>query len=380
RKDDLYVLTRSLDTRNPSFYTLSDAQVRNALSYNGIAEFMPAGFLRLTLQEYFSQRITELENNIVRNNGDYINQAALNIEIFPLEKINLRSRVQHSFAIKDFSFSRKTRHTENRSINTMLAYEYSHGDSLSVSANFDLQRTSYPDDDHRWDNDLLSRSFRIGNVHYYKERIRLSTWLNWNIRDDVYIDGVLSSNNKQIHSISMMPDCAILLGDRLMFKQSYQIRTDYTDYTYEASKQSLYRQLTYKYNLVFDSFPLIARSGDQRWLDLPYRSTGIGALMTDMFFGYEQNEYGDMLSSGVYSIDLKNKRYSAGFTLKHDIQNLYYILEPKYSWGSWKEYYLLIGAAWQFNNQSLLEFSVNPVGDILDKLDWRTTVNLNLRF
>lgn len=380
RKDDLYVLTRNPEPRSPSNYELSDVQVRSALSYNGFVELIPSDYLRLTLQEHFSQRLTELEQNIVRNNGDYLNQAALNLEVYLASGFSLQSRFQHSYAIKDFSFSRNTRHTENRGFNSVLAYEYKPGDSLSVAVSFDLQRTSFPDDEHRWDNDLLSRNFRIGNVHYYKERIRLGTWLSWNIQDDVYIDGVLSSNNKQINSISLLPECDILLGDRVLFKQSYQIRADYTGYMYEGKDRSIYRQLGYRYNLIFDSFPLIARSGDRRWLDLPYRGTGTNALMTDLFYAYEQNEYGDMMNTGIYSIDFKTKRYSTGFTIKHDIQNLYYIIEPKYSWGSWTEYSLLLGAAWQFNNLSLLEISVNPVGDSLDTLDWRTSANLNLRF
>jgi hypothetical protein len=41
---------------------------------------------------------------------------------------------------------------------------------------------------------------------------------------------------------------------------------------------------------------------------------------------------------------------------------------------------MLFGLAWRFNNESLLELSINPVGDSIRDLDWKSTVNLNLRF
>jgi len=40
----------------------------------------------------------------------------------------------------------------------------------------------------------------------------------------------------------------------------------------------------------------------------------------------------------------------------------------------------LLGAAWRFNNNSLVEFSLNPVGEDLQSLDWKTSVSLNLQF
>ncbi len=79
-------------------------------------------------------------------------------------------------------------------------------------------------------------------------------------------------------------------------------------------------------------------------------------------------------------INFKNTRYTAGITLKHDIDDLYYIIQPKYSWGTWREYNLLLGLAWKFTDSSLLELSLNPVGDSLENLDWRSSISLGAHF
>ena len=76
------------------------------------------------------------------------------------------------------------------------------------------------------------------------------------------------------------------------FFQTYQIRADYSDYIYNTGKNNtLYRQSGYQYNLVFDTFPLIARTLDPRWLELPFRNSPENAFMIDLGFAYEENQY-----------------------------------------------------------------------------------------
>lgn len=379
REDDLYVLQPVNMRRQEGSYTMSDMQKRNSIGYNAFVDYYPDDAVRMRFSNVFSRRYVSLRNNAVRNNTDLLNQAALDFDSQPLARLSVNARANYNYGIKDFSYLGNTRRTELRGISTRIGWEFLAADSLIASASIELQRTLYPEDEHRWDNDLLSRSLRLGAVHYWKKRVRLASWLSWNIKDDVYIDGILSSNNKQINSIVLQPDCTVLIGDRLAFKQNYLIRADYTDYMYEARPRSLYRQLGYRYALSFDSFPYIARSGDPVWLLLPYRQGRDNAFLVEAAFGYEQNEYADYITD-YYSIVTKNIRKSAGLILKHDIHSLYYIIEPRYSWGTWREYSLLLGLAWHFNNQSLLEVSVNPLGETLDNLDWRSSVNLSLRF
>lgn len=360
-------------------YTIYDTQTRKVLSYTGNFELSPADWLNVRAQEYYGHTSTDLKQNIVRTNADYVNQATLNLDADLSSNLLWQNRIDHNYAIKDFNYSRNTRHIENRNLFSNLAWEYGIGDSLSLGASVELQRTSFPDDNHNWDNDLRTITLRAGNVHYWKQRIKLSNRISWNQTDDVYIKGILSSNNKRVQSLGYNPSCAILIGDRIVFNQSYTIRADYTDYTYEGKNKALYRQLGYTYNIRFDSFPLIARSGDLNWMNLPYRPSSGNAFLADLAIGYEENQYADYLS-GYYSIDFKNIRNSATLTLKHDIQDFYYIVQPRYSWGTWKEYNLLCGFAWQFNDNSLLEFSLNPLGESLDDLDWRSTANLSIHF
>jgi len=385
RRDKLYVLGQDSANQGRSFYSLHDTQSRYALSYTGSADLAAGDWLQLTALESYSHRLTDFDQNIVRNNADYLNLASLQLVVSPWQKLNWQNLVSHSYAIKDFSFTRNTRHTEIRSISSNLSWEYAPGDSLTLGGLIDLQRTTFPDDANRWDNDLRNRSLRLGNTHYWKQRIKLSNRMIWNIRDDIYTGALLSSNNKVVNSLSYSPECDILIGDRLLFKQEYQIRVDYTKYLYEYifndQKRSLYRQLAYKYSLVFDSFPFTARSGDLVWMKLPYRRGSGNAFLTDFSFAFEQNDYADYDTlTDIYVINFKNRRYITTLTLKHDIQDFYYIIQPRYSWGTWTEYNLLLGLAWQFNNLSLLEISVNPTGEKIKSLDWRTSISLNLQF
>lgn len=381
RQDSLYMLGQSALDSGRGFYSVYDRQKRNSLAYSGILEYSSGDALQVTAQEFYTQRITGFDTNIVRNNADYLNQATLKINALPWRTISWQNTLQHSYDIKDFNYTRNTRHTETRGLGSVLAWEYTQGDSLLAGFGVDLQRTSFPDDENNWDNDLRNIRLRLGNVHYWHQRIKVSNRLNWNVTDDIYVKSLLSSNNKQTSSLTYNPECAILVGDRVLFNQTYLIRADYTRYVYDAEKRGLYRQLNLKYNLVFDSFPFIARSSDLRWMLLPYRTKGDNAFLTDFSFAFEQNEYADYnLDTEHYLINFKNQRYTAALTLKHDIRDIYYIIQPKYSWGTWTEYNLLLGLAWKFNNDSLLEFSLNPLGETLDSLDWRTSVNLNLQF
>jgi len=377
--DDLYVLSNDLLIDGAGIYSLSDVQTRNSLSYNAFAEYTPDIPITLQIAETFSQRITDFRTNLVRSNADYINLAEMKLNIQASQNISLQGRAAHTYAIKDFNYNRNTRHSEFRSVNSSAAWEYLPGDSLVASYGIELQRTSYPDDDNKWDNDLLTGTLRFGNVHYWKKRVRLQTWFTWSRKDDVYTKAVLSSNNKTVQSISLQPDCTILVGDRMAFRQGYSIRADYTDFMYEGNTAGLYRQFGCRYNIIFDSFPFIARSGDPVWLGLPYRGSRENAFLADLGFAFEQNEYADQIAD-YYSIVTKNRKYTLSLILKHDISTLYYIVEPKYTWGTWQEYSLLMGLAWQFNNQSLLELSLNPVGETTGELDWRSNLSLNLQF
>ncbi len=101
----------------------------------------------------------------------------------------------------------------------------------------DLQRTEYPDNNHLWDNDLLSQYFRFGWTHYYKTRLRLSNWLIWSKKEDRYIKSLLSASNNNLQSLSFEPELRLIIGDRLLFTNTYQIRADYTRYQFPELKK-----------------------------------------------------------------------------------------------------------------------------------------------
>ena len=377
RYDDIYVLLPDVGGRG--HYDLDDRQKRSSLVYSGSLEYEPWEILRLSLLENFSRKITDLAQNTMRNNTDLENQASLSLELKPWSRLGWTSTFSHGYGLKTFAQAQTSRQLENRFLSSRLNWEYTDGDTLSAAFAVDLQRSTFPDDQNRWDNDLRHIRLNFTNAHYWKDRLKISNGFFWNITDDVYLDGLLSCNNKQTSSYVYNPSCALLIGDRLLFDQNYLVRADYTSYMYDPTDKAFYRQLEMEYKLVFDSFPFAARSQDQRWLLLPYRTNDGNALLADLSFGFERNEYADY-NGQEYVIGFKNTRYSAAFTLKHDIQDLYYIIQPRYTWGTWIEYNLLLGLAWKFTDSSLLEFSLNPVGDSLSNLDWRSSVSLGARF
>jgi hypothetical protein len=249
-----------------------------------------------------------------------------------------------------------------------------------VTLAIELQKTEFPQNFHKWDNDLRTRSVRGSWKHYYRDHIRLANNIAYEIREDVYIDSLLSAGNYVLKSISYMPQADVLLGDRLCFSQSYQIRADYTDFGYTSENtDKLYRQLAFRYSLIFDSFPFVARVGDDKWFLMPYRTNRGSAFMADLSFSYEENQYA-VEQARYYLINTKNRRYISSLTIRHDIGEFYYSVQPQYMWGTWKEYSIVAGISWQFDNQSFLELTLTPVSEELDDIDWRSSVNLSLRF
>lgn len=377
RNDKLYTLQEN--TGQLSSYVITDRQKRWNLISDNRLEIDAGDYLGFKISNTYSQRKTSLDQNINRNNADFQNQASLITEFRPTQNLRQFITLNHSYAIKDFSFSNASRHSDLRLLGSNLIWEYLPGDSLSVGASIDLQRTSYPYDDHRLDNDLRQFGMKMSWKHYYKDRIRLGTHFLWSIKDDVYIDSLLSGNNTRIKSLSLLPECSILLGDRLALRQNYQVRVDFTDFLYNTEANGLYRQFGARYNLVFDSYPFVARSLDLRWLELPFRTPNDSAFLLDALISYERSEYGYQ-EEDYYLINSLTERFTAGLTLRHDIHSFYWMLQPRISWGTWNEYSLLLAAAYKFNSSSVLEINLNPIGDSLNSLDWRLSINLALAY
>ena len=102
-------------------------------------------------------------------------------------------------------------------------------------------------------------------------------------------------------------------------------------------------------------------------------------MLLDLCYGYEENQYGQQKEE-YYTLDSKNRKYLSSITLKRDIGNFYYSISPGISWGTWTEYSLEAGIYWTFDNGSFIEASITPNSEDLIKIDWRTSVNLNIYF
>ncbi|MDD3235879.1 MAG: hypothetical protein PHH43_06090 [Candidatus Cloacimonetes bacterium] len=381
RNDDIYELKRD-SLSITSYYSLSDNQKRRKSAVVGTVQYIPDERFLISLTQTLNHENVAYRNNEKRNNEETYNASSLGLNYEPHPLVTLHSSFDESSSKRAYRNAVNNRIVEMRRWENRLIWEYSASDSLILSANLDLQMSSYPNDNHNYDNDLLTKSFRLGWKHYWHQRIRVGMWLGYALRDDIYTNAILSANNKQVTSYSLQPDCQFILGDRIAFVQTYQLKADYNDYTYGAQTgkaNTFYRQVAYKYNLIFDTFPFIARSQDPIWLKLPFRSSPDNALLVDMSYAYEENQYADEVGDH-YNLHAKNRRHTASFSIRHDIKSFFWTLTPKYSWGTWQEYSALLGFAWQFNNNSLVELSISPYGNTTDNLDWRSTLNLNLRF
>jgi len=379
RQDEIYNLYHQL-SKQLSTYQKQDTQKRNSFSIYSSMDYYPHELIALSLREHYSERRTRLSENIVRNNGEFLNELDFAVDYQAFPTLRLSTEAGHQLAIKDFSYAENTRHVENRRLGGSAAWEYSEQDSLIASLGITLQRTFFPRNDNRWDNDLRSRNIRLGWKHYPVNFVRLSNWFLYSLREDVYLDSLLSANNHDLRSISFLPEIGILLGDRVVLAQNYQIRTDYTDYHFDTDRAAkLYRQVGYRYHLIFDSYPYIARSMDDKWLSLPYRRNHGSAFLIDLGYSYEENQYATK-QEDYYQIETKNRKYQASLMLKHDIGDFYYSLTHLYSWGTWTEYGLDFVANWSFDHGSWLELSISPISEDLRDIDWRSSINLNLRF
>ncbi|MDD4310175.1 MAG: hypothetical protein PHO32_07325 [Candidatus Cloacimonetes bacterium] len=380
RSEDIYSLNAPTISYPQSFYNLSDNQKRSSLYYYSTLQYDPDETINIIISNNYSQNRTNYSNSVIRNNADYQNQATARVAVQLLNSLSWSNDLNHSYAIKDYNYNLNTRHTETRQVSSKLSWEYANADSLIASLSLNLQKVEFPNDAHQWDNDFLSKNYRLGWKHYWHDRIRIGNWVGYSQREEVYLDSLLSSNNKSIQSFSINPDCLILLGDRMAFKQVYLLQADYGDYIYDTGKpNTFYRQLGFRYNLILDTFPFIARTQDPRWLTLPFRNSPNNALMVDLGYAYEENQYADQYGN-VYKLHTKNRRYTANLGIRHDISSFFWTVTPTYSWGTWQEYALNFGCAWEFNHGSLIDFSLTPYAEELKSVDWRSTLNLNLRF
>ena len=382
RSEDVYVLSAPVAGSNSSYYAFGDSQQRTALLVNGTMQYIPAESFVIQLDQSYVDRNAKYTLNKNRNNSDKDLNTAISINMIVYPSLSVRSTYAQGSYNREYNNAVNKRLVDTRRLDSKIAWEYIESDSLILSFTVDLQQTSFPDENKLYDNDLLTQTARLGWKYYWHDRVKLGTWLGYSQRDDVYISSVLSASNRKVNSFFLQPECHILLGDRIAFVQNYSLRSAYTDFVYSAQTgkpNTFYRQVYYKYNLIFDSFPYIARSQDARWLRLPFRSSPDNALLVDASYAYEENQYADE-KGDYYELHTKNRRHTAYLSLRHDIRTFYWTLTPQYTWGTWTEYSALFGVAWQFNHQSLVELSISPFGETLEAIDWRSSINLNLRF
>ncbi len=382
RNEDLYVLENPDSTNINSYYNNNDKQFKRNLDTN-VNIALPLGErLDCQLSEQYSLHYYRHKINKTRNTGDYNNVAQLRIKYLLTDNVTLQSNNSHNYYLKDLSFVDNTRIIDVRYTNLNLGWEYSPYDSLIADYTIELRRTDYPDAEHKLDNDYLNEVFKLGWTAFWKDRIRLNNWIVYSTKDEVFLNAWLSANNNTITSFQWQPGCDVLVGDCFIVQQEYQIRADYDNYYYNAFngiKDTFYRQILASYHLVYDSTPLITKSTLAKWYLLPYRKRTNEAVRIDLRYSWEKNET-SAKNGNVYLINGEVERQIISCVLQKQYGIGIYQITPKYSWGDWKEYNLLMSAMWQLNKNSIAEINLNPIGESLSALDWRISCSVNLLF
>ena len=217
---------------------------------------------------------------------------------------------------------------------------------------------------------------------FWKDRIRLSNRVMLQKQQEIFIDAWLSANNNTLTGLLWQPECDVLIGDCLLLTQDYQIRADYDDYFFNGFsgiKDTFYRQISTGHHLIYDSSPLAAKTDIRNWNLLPYRSRSSEAWRLDLGVSWDRNET-SAKSGAIYYVNSTFERQTVSLLVQKQYGIAIFQVYPKYSWGSWKEYNLLLSTAWQLNQKSLLEFALNPIGSEPDDLDWRLSCSVNLIF
>ncbi len=382
RTEDLYVLQSPDQENGNSFYDNSDRQYKKNLTTNLNVSFPVGNHLNCEILESYSLSDYRHEQNKARNTGDYNNLAQVRLSYLLTDNIMLTSNNAHSYYIKDLSYVRNSRIIDIRTANAGMAWEYVASDSILFDYTIELRRTQFPDSNHKLDNDYLTNTYKLGWILYWKSRMRVANRLLYWQRDDVFINAVLSANNSTITGLQWQPECDLLLGDSFLLHQEYQIRADYDDYKYNLFteiRDTFYRKVSASYHIVYDSTPLAAKLTLTKWNQLPYRSRRTDAFRADLSFDWERNETG-IKEGNEYLINGIDERHNISCMLQAQRGIAIMQVQPKYSWGTWKEYSLMLSSAWQLNRDSLAEIRVNPIGSDLNDLDWRVYCSLNLMF
>ncbi len=382
RADDLYVLNAPESPLLNSRYEQYDRQYRTNFNANLNLDVPLGKTLRCQIGESYSLINYRHDINRSRDNGDYNNLAQMNLTYELTDNIILKSVSSYNYYIKDLSYINNTRIIDVRNTGLGLNWEYNPYDSLQAEYTVELRRTEYPDSDHKLDNDYLTNAWRVGWIVFWKDRMRIANRVLYQVKDEVFLDSWLSANNNTLTSLQWQPECDILLGDSFQLHQEYQIRADYDDYFYNefsGIRDTFYRKIEAGYRLTYDSSPLAAKTDIPKWSLLPYRNRSLSALRIDVGYNWERNET-SAKEGDIYYINGRYDRQTISLLLQKQYGILIGQLNPKYSWGNWKEYSLLMSCAWRLNRNSTLELSLNPVGADTDALDWRASCSLNLIF
>lgn len=384
RNEDLYLLAvcENPDSTCSSYYNKYDKQLRRNLDTNVNVAVQLGTDLNCQLSEQYSFHDYHHKINKLRNTGDYNNLTQLRLSYQLSDNVLLQSENSSNYYIKDLSYVKNSRIIDVRYTNNSLIWNYNPYDSVSVYYTVELRRTDYPDSGQDLDNDYLNKLLRLNWTVFWKDRIRVSNKVAYSTKDEIFLNATLSANNNTVTGLQWQPECDVLIGDCFLMQQEYQIRADYDNYYYNSFSNindTFYRQLLASYHLVYDSTPLISKLTTPKWSLLPFRKRNTEAVRIDLGYSWEQSETSSQ-DGDIYYVngEIKKQNLSCAFQKQYDV-GIYQIM-PKYSWGTWKEYSLLVSAIWQLNQNSVAEINLNPVGESISALDWRISCSVNLFF
>lgn len=264
-----------------------------------------------------------------------------------------------------------------------MTFKLNETDSLSFNRKLALTKTDYKVGNNVLDNDSLLDENQVSIYWTFRERMRMVSHFNYTKREEVFLDALMSGNNKVIRTYSLLPSVDIRINRNLSFIQEYHLRADYDDYSFDwlhKPDDRMFRRFTASYAVKsrFSARGSGYISGGLDEVSPPKRDEDY--LLADVRYIYDINSSGFLNDEEKYELYAENEYHTLEIELTRLYQRVILRLRPRFIWSN---------DNYEFNHIFLIDYnlprrlgmmtlSLNPTGSNIENILWR--VNFDLRF
>ncbi|MDD3051710.1 MAG: hypothetical protein PHR06_11260 [Candidatus Cloacimonetes bacterium] len=348
--------------------------------YSGYFEglfYLPAG-INLTLSQNVIFLKKDYEKDHQKTSSELSEWTSLNT-VYPLNNnFTLTGYGFHSFRrrydMESTGDKDDTKSTIRAGIN--FYFRDSIKDSLIFQRETSLEQTT-SSLNNLLDRDILFDNYKLSLYTFLNRRTHLITHLIYSTRDNIELSSSTSATNSTITGYHIQPQLEIVLGDRVMIKQLYHIKAEYTDFHYnlDANMNDLFlRHFNAEYRWVYDSSPYIRKNNTYKWLHLSGREKSKNPYSIEVVYSTTHSNTG-MLSDGKYKITSETRFHTFWIDFSKSLDSLILRARPKVIWSSKREYNVLIGAEYMFGRENFASFILIPSWKRPDDISWKWNDN-----